>query len=66
MSSLDPRSVFIYGTLINIFIAKILNGVMLFLWLNFGGKNSSKSDVGIPLLHPPWLKTVKEIDSSTK
>ncbi len=66
MSSFNPRNDFIYGTLINLFIAKILTGVMLFLWLDFGGKNSSKSDVGIPLLHPPWLKTVEEIDSSTK
>ena len=66
MSSFDPRNVIIYGTLINLFMAKILNGVMLFHWLNFGGKNSSKSDLGILLLHPPWLKRVKEIDSSTK
>ena len=62
MSSFDLRNVFIYGTIVNLFIAKILNGVMLFLWLNFGGKNSSKSEVGIPLLHPPSLKTVKKIN----
>ena len=66
MSSFNPRNGFIYGTLINLFIAKMLNGVMLLLWLNFGSKNSSKSDVGIPLLHPPWLKMVKEVASSTK
>ena len=56
----------LHGTLINLFIAKMLNGVMFFLWLNFGSKNSSKPDVGIQLLHPPWLKMVKEVASSTK
>ena len=66
MSSFDLRNVFIYGTIINLFIAKIQDGVMLFLWLNFGSKNSSKPDVGIQLLHPPWLKMVKEVASSTK
>ena len=66
MSSFHPRNGFIYGTLINLFIAKMLNGVMLFFWLHFGSKSSSKSHVEIPLLHPLWLKMVKEIDSSTK
>ena len=65
MSSFNPRNGFIYGTLINLFIAKMLNGVMLFLWLNFGSKNSSKLDGEIELLHPPWLKIVKEVAGST-
>jgi len=51
MSSFNPTNDFMYGTLINLFTAKML-GVMLFLWLNFGSKNSSKSDVEIPLLQP--------------
>ena len=66
MSSFNPRNGFIYSTLFNIFIAKMLDGLMLFLWLNFGSKNLSKPDVGIQLLHPPWLKMVKEVASSTK
>ena len=44
----------------------MLNGVMFFLLSNFAGKNSSKSNIKISLLHPSWLKMVKEIARFTK
>ena len=66
MSDFILSNGFVYGTLMNLFIAKMLNGVMFFLWSNFAGINSSKSNIGIPLLHPSWLKMVKEIARFTK
>ena len=66
MSDLNPNNGFIFGALKNIFIAKMLIGVMFFLWSNFAGKNSSKSNIEISLLQPSWLKMVKKITRFTK
>ena len=66
MSDFNPSNGFVYGTLKKLFIVKMFNGVVFFLWSNFAGKNSLNSNIVISLLHPSWLKMVKEFARFTK
>ena len=60
-SDLNPSNGFVYWTIEEPFLCANTWWGIVFFWLNFSVKNSSKSDVR---LHA-WLKSVKEIPTIT-